>query len=546
MSLRDDAPHPKREAGRGELIAAGCVLALAIALVTAVRLHRLDLPLERDEGEYAYGARLILDRAFSYADFHTMKLPGVPAMAALFFACFGATREALHAGLLVVDVASMLLLFTLGKRLFGPLAGASSATAFGLLEMGRSVFGLCAHAEHFAVLFATAGVLAVFSVPTRAKPGRWLLGGLLFGLAFLMKQQALPIAAVGIYAIVVHELGAQSRSTGRALRRGATFAAGLLGPYALVAVFFAASGSFASFWFWTVTCGSVYVARVPLAQGLEYLAFSTSAMLREAPFVWVVAAVGAGTLAAFGPWRSTGRFLAVYAAASFVAVCPGLFFRNHYMVLVLPPAALLFGAGLSAVSGTLARAAQPGRVRAVHVASLSIACGATVFGERAHLFVQTPAEVVHDTFPGNPFQESLEIARVLKLRAGPGDTVAILGSEPQIPFYAGLRSTTGFLYSYPLMEEHAKALELQKEMMNEIEARAPRFLVYVNVPGSWSRRPRSSSFVFSESARLWKEHYRKIGVAEVLAHGSRFWWNAEVADAKPSSECYVVVYERIR
>jgi len=51
---------------RGALLAFG----VAAVLATLVRLYRADLPLERDEGEYAYGARLIIEGAFSYVAGH--------------------------------------------------------------------------------------------------------------------------------------------------------------------------------------------------------------------------------------------------------------------------------------------------------------------------------------------------------------------------------------------------------------------------------------------------------------------------------------------
>jgi hypothetical protein len=49
------------------------ILLVAIAL----RVHLLSVPLERDEGEYAYAGQLTLQGFLPYAKVYTMKMPGI-------------------------------------------------------------------------------------------------------------------------------------------------------------------------------------------------------------------------------------------------------------------------------------------------------------------------------------------------------------------------------------------------------------------------------------------------------------------------------------
>ena len=86
--------------GNRGLWAAIC-FSLVLAVVVGVRIRLLNLPLERDEGEYAYIAQLLLKGIAPYAQAYTMKLPGAPLMYALIMAVFGQTAWGIHLGLLV-------------------------------------------------------------------------------------------------------------------------------------------------------------------------------------------------------------------------------------------------------------------------------------------------------------------------------------------------------------------------------------------------------------------------------------------------------------
>ena len=83
------------------------------------------------------------------------------------------------------------------------------------------------------------------------------------------------------------------------------------------------------------------------------------------------------------------------------------------------------------------------------------------------------------TYGTNPFPESLKIAQYLKEHTSSEDSIAVLGSEPQIYFYAHRHTATGYIYMYPLMEPQPYALRMQEEMIREIEASRPAYLVFV-------------------------------------------------------------------
>src|SRR2546428_3452950 len=109
------------------------VALLAILLGAALlRLRLLTVPLERDEGEYAYMGQLILRGEVPYVAAHSMKLPGIYYVYAAILALLGETDVAIHLGLLVVNLASIALLYRLGRTLLDPTAGVAAAAAYAL------------------------------------------------------------------------------------------------------------------------------------------------------------------------------------------------------------------------------------------------------------------------------------------------------------------------------------------------------------------------------------------------------------------------------
>jgi hypothetical protein len=157
----------------------------------------------------------------------------------------------------------------------------------------------------------------------------------------------------------------------------------------------------------------------------------------------------------------------------------------------------------------------------------------------------TPTEASRDTYGANPFPESLEIARYIREHGGPADGVAILGSEPQILFYAGRRSVTPYIYTYPLMEVQPHAERMQREMIADIEAARPRFIVFVQVPTSWAQYPDSVTEVFQWFGPYQERHYRVVGLAEIVtADTTVYRWGQEVLWPPRTGE-WVALLERV-
>jgi len=90
---------------------------IAFTLVIVIRIRLLGIPLERDGGEYAYAGQLILQGIPPYKLAYNMKFSGTYAAYAVIMSIFGQTIHAIHLGLLLVNVATIALIFLVGRRL---------------------------------------------------------------------------------------------------------------------------------------------------------------------------------------------------------------------------------------------------------------------------------------------------------------------------------------------------------------------------------------------------------------------------------------------
>jgi 4-amino-4-deoxy-L-arabinose transferase-like glycosyltransferase len=110
------------------------VLLLIVICAAVIRGRLASMPLERDEGEYAYIAQQMLKGVLPYVSAYSMKLPGIYAVYAAFLALFGHTQTAIHVGLIIFNAATILVIFLLTRRIFGSLAGVAAAAAYAIMS----------------------------------------------------------------------------------------------------------------------------------------------------------------------------------------------------------------------------------------------------------------------------------------------------------------------------------------------------------------------------------------------------------------------------
>jgi hypothetical protein len=490
------------------------IIILILLVAIALRVHLLDVPLERDEGEYAYAGQLMLQGFLPYDKVYNMKMPGIYGAYALLMAILGQTPAGIHLGLLMVNLATIIIIFLLGKQLIDRTTGIVASVSFAVLSVNQGVQGVFANAEHFVILPAVAGMLTLLRATDSRRSSPLFLSGLLFGLSFLMKQHGAAFIAFALIYLIYQGRRTQFASMKSVLTNIFILLSSAALPFVLICLLFFATGIFDKFWFWTFTYARDYVSLISPAQGWKIFLNNFGDVVVSAPLLWMLA--GWGLLALFIDPKARERlfFIGTLVTFSFLAIIPGFYFRPHYFILLLPAVSLLIGVGISAMERLLARLSQSaGKI--IPVAIILLVLLYSVYQQRIFLFGVDPSTASRLTYYENPFPESFKIAQYLKDSTSSEDVIAVVGSEPQIYFYAHRHSATGYIYTYPLMEPHPNAERMQEEMIREIEASNPAYLVFVNILTSWLPRPESPRLIFNWFHKYSSEFYDCVGVIAI-------------------------------
>jgi 4-amino-4-deoxy-L-arabinose transferase-like glycosyltransferase len=514
------------------------LLVLVVGACVAARIRLLALPLERDEGEYAYTGQLLLQGIPPDQLAYSMKFPGTAALYAVLMSIFGESATGIHLGLIFLNVATIALLGFVGRVLFGTLPGIAAAAAYAVLSLMPHVLGTAAHASHFVMIFVLAGCLLLL---TRENSTRLRLAmGCLFGLAMLMKQPGLFFVIFAAVYLLSRDLRARL-DVRRTIIRGALFLAGAATAFLITCLILWKAGVFDRFWFWTIKYAREYGSQVSLIEGTRMFGGHFFSAIGTAWPIWALAAIGLILCFVDPRLKARAGFLVTFAGFSALAVCPGFYFRPHYFIFLLPALALLVGASFAAATEFL-QAAKSKLTPAVIL--LFAGCLAWPIWSEADFFFERPLPVANRMINGtNPFPESIKIGQYVREHSSPGDSVAVLGSEPQIYFYSRRHSATGYIYTYGLMEAQPYAHQMQEEMIREIETARPKFVVLVVINTSWLIGRDSDQTIFRWADRYCEANYKQVGLINITEQGTDYFLDTPQSNLKPSAE-HIAIYER--
>jgi 4-amino-4-deoxy-L-arabinose transferase-like glycosyltransferase len=559
MTPTDNIKPPTRDTGNAKVPIGGkkpgkpgkssfwywAAMVLIIIGAAAIRGRLLAIPLERDEGEYAYIAQMMLKGVPPYLSAYGMKLPGIYAVYALILAVFGQTQTAIHLGLLMVNAAAILAVFLLTRRLFDSLAAVIAAAVYTVMSLATPVLGLSANAEHFVILPVLMGVILLTMPVERRSLPVIFVAALLFGMAFIIKQHGIFFAIFAALYLLYSDLRCSPIQWKKLIITQFVFAAAAAVPFALTCLILWQAGAFDKFWFWTFTYAGKYTTSITLRKAVENFLLQFRPVVNFAIPIWFFSLLGLLRVLLSGRLRKHLPFIFGLLIFSFLCVCPAFYFRPHYFILLLPAVAVTAGAGFSGFCDWAAGYKSGLRRNLIAILAGLVVVGYSLFDQRTYLFDGNPIEVCRRIYWPNPFPESLQIAEFIRANSGADDTIAVIGSEPQIYFYSGRCAATHYIYTYPLMEVHDYAAEMQDEMIQEIESAKPQFLVLVNVRYSWLPQEGSITTIFNWAESYIHNFYNIVGMIEIYPdRQSIYHWNQQAVGYTPVSDCWVAVYKR--
>jgi hypothetical protein len=268
---------------------------------------------------------------------------------------------------------------------------------------------------------------------------------------------------------------------------------------------------FAKFWFWTFTYAGTYAGELTFHEG-------AGKFFDYVHKKWIVYFIYVGFIAISLPFMARNRalrkqilFTAAFLVFSIFGTAIDLNFREHYFILLLPGLAMFVGLALVLLQDAGSSLFQ----KLLAPVSCVLILGFTIL-QHHNFFFQLPANTLSAIiYHGDaPFTAMPNVGAYIRAHSATNDTVAVVGSEPEIYFYARRHSATGYLYMYPLMEPQAYATRMQREMISEITSNPPDFLVFVPSADSWNVRPGSDLTIMK-----WFDQYSHANYQEAAIIG---------------------------
>lgn len=447
-----------------------CTSLIAVILLAfAIRVHLASMPLERDEGEYGYIAQRMLQGIPPYKSGYTVKFPGTHVAYAVILKAFGQTDTAIRWGLIVVNALTMIFIYRIARTLAGNVQKENAATTglwaaavFAIMSLAPSMLGITANAEHFALLPAAAGTLMLLRGPSRFCI---YSSGVYMGLAICMKQPAIAFALAGLAGV---GFGAKTKTPKDICISCALYIAGVATLLLIMVFCIQGAGVFREFRFWCFTYAQHYGGMWGLADGARHFALKFEPVLADHLLIFVACAAGL-----WMAWRKNREAFWVMLGvliAGFAATAPGLIFRPHYFIFIVPGVSVAAAFGLA----SLGRWAPAGILALLWP-----------LGMQQAVFRADPEQASRLLYPNNAFVETRALGYALGKETLPGEWIGILGSEPQICFYAQRPLITPYVYMYPLMEPQPFAKSMQQDLMGRLEYFPPRIMIHVRMPTSW-------------------------------------------------------------
>jgi len=487
---------------------ADVILAFSIGLlVIAIRAPLMDLPLERDEGEYAYIAWRMTLGETPYLEWFDQKPPGIFAVYRLALSLADDAVVAVRALAAVFAAVSSLALFYLVRALLGAGAGLMAALLLAFLSADPMVHGSIANTELFmlpgSIIAAWLVVRATESAKTPIVTS--LAAGIAIGIAIAFKQVA--VLNVPFFLLV---FGLVVRGSDR-WRRLAVFTTSMGVGVALV------WGPILA-WLWlrgalgaaidaTFTHNLAYAGALSAARRLELLTLYGTPLLPSQGVAWVLAALGLLGLACRRD-RFAALFLAGWAIASAAGVSISGRYFPHYFQQLLPVIAAL--AAAAAWSGR--KAVAPPRWRVAAIGCLALA---PLVVTAVSFWMLDADAAIKRIYPHNAFETMPAIASEIEAITAADDAVFLFGTEPEILFYARRASATRYIHLFPLFGPYPDAAERQRDVIAEIATARPRVMVWLPNRMFFSEGAPQllTNWFLRFSAREYRVHAFRIGRA---------------------------------
>ncbi len=477
------------------------VLGLAALVLIALRRHAFDLPLERDEGNYAYIATRLLAGDRLYVDVWDHQPFGIFALFAGVTGLFGDDAAVYRWTAMVFSLATLGLVFAILRMAAGSFAAGLGAFLFALVSSDPGTAGEGCNREIYMNTFILAAwALALWGCTdpdaapqTRIDKRRRRIALCMAGVALALGSAMKTIVAAHWLALAGWSAIAAARGSPKEERIWSV-ASSLawigLGPAILwvgTFAYFAWTGRFEG------TVNAVFRFNLSyfdrsgesVARFVEFFAPKRAPFVFESalPLWWAALAAVAWLsceCARYRNLKAAGILLLILAG--YVAIClPGQFWPHYYYLLV-PPAVI-------AVAWAMARLTRTAQSRPIDEAErrsggmlvrrgfvFVTAFAALAAWEYRHYLKQPLPEITAKRYHGRDFWAREQGENVWRV-TDPADDIFVYGNDASIYYYARRRCASRFTMITALHSRFPGFEHRRRIMLQEIERRKPRLIL---------------------------------------------------------------------
>ena len=526
-----------------------CYIALGVLLfiVYLIRSNFFEIPFERDEGAYGYYGKLLLEGKTPYIDFYEQKFPGIFYFYALMVGVFGATVKGLHVGFMLLNMATIVVLYFAGRKLFNPIAGLIGAITFAIVSMTPNLSGFTVQSEHGVAFFISLGILLYARTLEKKSWISYFLMGLAMGAAIMVKTSGVFLVLWGGLALVVDFIFSEKRTFPEFLKRVVSYSVAVFAVVGILFLVMAVKGSFDQMMYWSFEIPKRYVSRIKWEDGKQYLDYTYKAITTDYKFFWMHAAAMLISVFVKGIRWPLKLVMILLLALSVLTVFPGFYFYGHYWIQILP--------GLSIAAAftcyTLLTLLKSGlkvdqrKIRYGYLGVFTIIMLVHLNKKKDYYFNPNYDRILRTVYGNNPFPETKRIADYINANSTRDDQIVSIGSEPQIYFYTGKNCPSRHAYFSAIVDQVEEHHQWQREFVEDVSKANPRYIVFYNHPISLMVQPDTDKFVW-EWYDKYIQNYHMVGCVEMIDGymNSNYYWHEQLNNFKPQSQMLIYIYER--
>ena len=525
-------------------------LAIITAFLFVLRIHLMNIPLERDESAYAYLGKRAAEGLAPYRDFYEMKPPFLFYGYAILNTIFGYSEFGLRLMAWFLTWLICIGVYLIGKALMGSKYALIAAITMVILSANPYSSMVLAVSELLLMCLALFGFWLMFQlIDTNVQPTteRWyLLGaGALIGSSIMVKQSAVFfLGFAAIVLLLLAKTGNFKLWLSSLVRKGLWFSAGAITPVALSLLIVLGFGVWEEFKFWNITYPQLYSINANPTSAVESLTMNFLKLWRYQEFLWVLAAMGLLMLVFSNLSPKKKIALLALTIFSLITIFPGKRFYLHYWIQFIPVIPLLLAHLFFSIEYLGGRFSL-NMLKNLSFAIAGVALALVIFTTTPLWLRSDPNFILRDMFGGNPYVEDKLIARLIASKIQPDDEVAVLGSEPQLYVYLKRKAPSRHFYVAFLSRNHQYTQSWQKEAFEALKIKNPKYIAFYFVPFSWMIRPDSYQGFYQNSYSWAINNYSPIAWVDYIDYfNPTVVLDAEATNYKPQSGSYIMLLER--